>query len=1076
MNKEQYPSLQKLAEIIVTNVQEIIKSAKTEEDLKIAFEKILDPLLQSIGVQTKPKYESLSTRARTICKGRPDAVHGQIIIEYETPNSLSDVKNLSHAYEQLVSYLIAEMQALQDQKTDPMLLRFAGIGFDGSSIFFVQNLHEFDSTEQLGRDSFRIKGPYPFNPESARTFLTYMRSLSRLPLTAENLAERFGPDGKVARLAVSAFLDSLENWKSEKVNTYFNEWKRLFGIVYGEQLGSFVTEDFTELFTFYSLDKKIDFQKSLFCVHTYFAFLLKLISMEILSQKESVFNALHTYQLTHISKEDLILQLNDIENGGVYSRGGITNFLEGDFFSWYLDALSPRLEEALREIARELSNFEPASTIISAHAVQDLLKRLYQYLIPQEVRHKLGEYYTPDWLAEFILEEVGYDGNLKKRLLDPACGSGTFIVHAIQLAKKYAHDHNIIPIETVKNIVSNIYGFDLNPLAIIASRTNYLFALGELVNYLDHFEIPIYLADSVLWPEKTAQLELNCLGGEHLKVPTSIGQFRVPNIWVKGRGFLMNKAAYLVTEMSKLHYIPIEAMERLKNEGLVFPPHEQIVQSFYEQILELEIKGKNGIWSRFLKNAFAPSMSGKFDYVVGNPPWIRWGYLSKEYREATLKMWQEYGLFSLKGSAARLGGGEKDFSMLFTYAVIDYYLENGGKLGFLITQEVFKSKGAGEGFRRFQLGERDYFQVLKAHDLITVQPFEQAANKTAAIILKKGSKTKYPIPYTLWTRKKGVGKIPTDLNLQDAIKFLNKEKLIAKPIGSKNESWQTIKRSQKELNNIKGDNFYLARRGASTEPYGVFWLKIKQVMSNGDLLVENLPEKGKRKIHKIEERIESEHVYPSISGSDLIRWCAIPKVSVLIVQDPQKREPYNMSFMKSNYPRTYGYLSRFKDILLSRGSNTVRELAEKTEFYAMYGIGSYTFSNYKVVWKRMTNDIHAAVISQFKTEYGYKTVIPTDTTSFFALDNEYEAHYICALINSLPVREFIRSYSSSGRGFGAPSVMKHVGIPKFDPNNKLHQKLSQVSKTLHDLKPENKPEQVQHLENEVDDIIVKLFS
>ncbi|NIU82085.1 MAG: class I SAM-dependent DNA methyltransferase, partial [Candidatus Thorarchaeota archaeon] len=138
-----------------------------------------------------------------------------------------------------------------------------------------------------------------------------------------------------------------------------------------------------------------------------------------------------------------------------------------------------------------------------------------------------------------------------------------------------------------------------------------------------------------------------------------------------------------------------EAIHRLKKEGLVYPPYEKAVRGFYKHIVELEKEGRNGIWARFLKNVFAPMMAKKFEFVVGNPPWIRWGYLSKEYREATLDMWKNYGLFSLKGQAARLGGGEKDFSMLFTYATADHYLARNGKLGFLITQEVFKSKGAG---------------------------------------------------------------------------------------------------------------------------------------------------------------------------------------------------------------------------------------------------------------------------------------------------------------------------------------------------------------------------------------------
>ncbi len=150
--------------------------------------------------------------------------------------------------------------------------------------------------------------------------------------------------------------------------------------------------------------------------------------------------------------------------------------------------------------------------------------------MPQEVRHKLGEYYTPDWLAELTLNESGYDGNTLDRVLDPACGSGTFLVLAIQRAKEYGRAHRQSPTEVAKRIVGNIWGFDLNPLAIIATRTNYLFAMGDLVSRLEYLEIPVYLADSVLWPDKKhGQLELNFAGGEHVKVQTSVGQFHVPH-------------------------------------------------------------------------------------------------------------------------------------------------------------------------------------------------------------------------------------------------------------------------------------------------------------------------------------------------------------------------------------------------------------------------------------------------------------------------------------------------------------------------------------------------------------------
>ena len=65
----------------------------------------------------------------------------------------------------------------------------------------------------------------------------------------------------------------------------------------------------------------------------------------------------------------------------------------------------------------------------------DLFKPLYQNLFPRALRHRLGEYYTPDWLAAHVLDQVGYTGEPGARLLDPACGSGTFLLMALRRVK-----------------------------------------------------------------------------------------------------------------------------------------------------------------------------------------------------------------------------------------------------------------------------------------------------------------------------------------------------------------------------------------------------------------------------------------------------------------------------------------------------------------------------------------------------------------------------------------------------------------------------------------------------------------
>ena len=495
---------------------------------------------------------------------------------------------------------------------------------------------------------------------------------------------------------MGALLDAFKNSDDKHVTTLYSEWDRIFGIVYGQEVSKAV-RDARELARLYGFPPQSDLKALLFTVHTYFALIMKLLAAELVSLQGGYLLARPIADLPSLPPEELRRWLRDLEDGGLFARQGVHNFLEGDFFGWYLSAWTGELEAAVREMARTLSEYEPATGSLLPEATRDLLKKLYQYLIPREIRHDLGEYYTPDWLAELVLDEVGYKGQPKLRVLDPACGSGTFLVLAIRRARETADDNLKEPKDTAEQILSNITGFDLNPLAVIASRTNYLLALGTLVRHKRPLEIPVYLCDSILTPStyEAEQQRGFAAWGEPYVVPSVVGDFRIPRDFATKERLeaLMRLLEDCVTVPG---HNADSFLERVGRE--VGPPGEdssRILNELFAQVLTLEEEGRNGIWARLLKNRFAPLFVGSVDLVVGNPPWVNWESLSDEYRAATQPLWQRYGLFSLKGHAARLGGGKKDLSMLMLYASADNYLKDGGRLGFIITQTVFKTKGAG---------------------------------------------------------------------------------------------------------------------------------------------------------------------------------------------------------------------------------------------------------------------------------------------------------------------------------------------------------------------------------------------
>ncbi len=170
-------------------------------------------------------------------------------------------------------------------------------------------------------------------------------------------------------------------------------------------------------------------------------------------------------------------ELRDLEEGGIFARLGIANFLEADYFAWYLDEWGEEVAKCIMGIVNSLSNYDPSVAELEPERVKDLFKRLYQNLVPRKIRHDLGEYYTPDWLAEVVLNEAGWKletfeneaqernnplAPLDLRLLDPACGSGTFLVLAIGRLRQYIEEHWIDKGTALRKITKNVVGFDLN--------------------------------------------------------------------------------------------------------------------------------------------------------------------------------------------------------------------------------------------------------------------------------------------------------------------------------------------------------------------------------------------------------------------------------------------------------------------------------------------------------------------------------------------------------------------------------------------------------------------------------------
>jgi len=1050
-----------LSSNLTKEIQQAAHSSRNEAEFRTKVTKIIENFAQKVNLNLHLREEY------TLINGRADAVYNRLIIEYEPPRSLKPKNSYAankHAINQLKGYIEG---LVRRERHKPE--RVAGVARDGFYFIFVR------SKEGV----WYIDEPLKVGDYSAEYFLKLLLSLStELALIPENLTRDFGENTNVSRKVVSLLFDSLTSTDNPKVKTLFEQWSLQFSEVCDYKEASKVKiESFARNFGVTA--KKLQPFPFFFCLHTYYATFIKLLTVQVAQYYAMPKLGTDLKQATTFRTDELKAYFKKIEEGGIFRELGISNFIEGDFFSWYLDVWDDEIFQAFGTLISTLANYSLVTLDVDPDTTRDLLKKLYQQLMPRELRHNLGEYYTPDWLAERLinmLEGGKFEGNPDWRVLDPACGSGTFLVIVIKKIREYAWKRAIPESQVLEKILSNVVGFDLNPLAVISARTNYLLALGDLLQHRKgEINIPVYICDSIMTPQEGEDL----FGKGILKFNTAVGLFSIPKSLVQAR--YIDELANLLEEAVRLKLDHDQFIERLCSKLPLNPKQDnrdiEVVYELYDKLISLDKKGINGVWARIIKNAFAPLFAGEFDYVAGNPPWINWEHLPENYRVQMIPLYENvYALFPHTGFRRRHGSSKVDISTLMTYVSLDKYLNRSGKLGFIITQSVFKTD-AGKGFRKFTLPKDELVQVLHVDDMIKLKPFEGASNRTSVVIIQKGRPTKYPMPSYLYWRKTVKGRpIPLEATLDDVLEITERKRFAAEPVDEKDITSPWITGRPKALKGVKkilGKSNYKAHAGVCGWANSVYCVDIVEKRPDGLVIISNITEGAKREVESVQSAIEPDLLFPLLRGRDIKKWEAVPSARIIVPQDlNDPKHGYQEGKLKNNFPKTFLYLERFKGTLESRPGYL--KYLKSEPWYSLYDIKKYTFAPYKVVWTRVAADIGAAVLGYAKMNSEQKVIVPIETATMVAFEDPKEAHYFCSILNSKPSRFVIISYSVEGTGgFGSPHILKRVRIPKLDSQNKLHLRLAECSKKAH--QETVRGNDVSAIEDEIDDLAAAIW-
>ncbi|MFI7319403.1 N-6 DNA methylase [Streptomyces venezuelae] len=389
--------------------------------------------------------------------------------------------------------------------------------------------------------------------------------------------------------------------------------------------------------------------------------------------------------------EDPSISAKMIMSGRQFARSQIGGVVESDFFDWIVE--TPAGEHFIKNLAQRLTRFA------WDQVEHDVMKVLYQSIIPEEVRHRLGEYYTPDWLAEEIINECVTDP-LEQRVLDASCGSGTFLFHAVRAFISAAEAEKWPDVKVVQRVGEQVIGIDVHPVAVALARVTYLLAIGvKRLQASDRpaFSVPVYLGDSLRWGQESTlwSYEGLCVGtvlehsafihdSELSSAPQVYEQLKFPERVVANAGKfdgLVTEFADKATRRPRHSQIPplSATFERFAIDAVDRPALEET----FSIMCKLHDEERNHIWGYYVRNLARPVWlalpKNRVDVLVGNPPWLAYRYMTEPQKLSFYAMNAERRLW-VGGSVAT----NQDLSALFVARCIELYLRPGGRFGYVM--------------------------------------------------------------------------------------------------------------------------------------------------------------------------------------------------------------------------------------------------------------------------------------------------------------------------------------------------------------------------------------------------------
>ena len=469
-------------------------------------------------------------------------------------------------------------------------------------------------------------------------------SNENIPLDRKSIEQHFGPDSPHYHKDIAGLRVLYDRYATtETIQVKRRLWRDLLRAALGEVAGT---------------GRGLD---DLFVRHTY---LTALIGLAV----QASFG-LDIAQLAATNPDDL-LRGRQLQN-----KTGLQGIVESDFFAWPAEVGGLPLMQAL---ARRIARFD------WSQAPADIAAILYMTVIPADERRQLGEYYTPNWLARDMVREL-VTAPLGQRVLDPACGSGTFLVAAVEHFLAAANRVKLPASSVFNRLREAVTGIDVHPVAVHLARTAWVLAARPAIEAAGQtaLAVPVYLGDALqlgfrndLLAEHEIRIEVKNERKTELVFPISLVE-------------RANDFDALMSDIADAIEDGDDPALALDDHGITDPQERRTLQGTIAEMRQLHAEGNDHIWAYYTRNLVRPVVLSrrKVDVLIGNPPWLNYNKTASTLRRELEQQSKEtYGIWTGGRYATH-----QDVAGLFFTCSTDLYLQGGGVIGMVLPHSALQT-------------------------------------------------------------------------------------------------------------------------------------------------------------------------------------------------------------------------------------------------------------------------------------------------------------------------------------------------------------------------------------------------